>query len=149
MKRVVVVIVFLTVANVIAAQSTNQSLSQEFIRLQRAEDEAEAKKDLVALDRILNDDFIFIAANGSISDKKKFLDEIKRDESSDSSESLSYEDFKVRVHGNTAIVNYVLLVSGKDKNGKDYANRFRISVMWVKQQRDWRMSNFHSTRVRP
>jgi len=147
-RAIALLTTFLIIATMVTGQSQNQSFAQEFMRLQRAEDDAEAKKDLAALDRFLNDDFTFIAANGSISDKKKFLDEIKRDESSASQESLSYEDFKVRVYGTTAMVNYVLLVSGKDKNGKDYANRFRISVMWVKQKQSWRMSNFHSTRVR-
>ena len=91
-----------------------------------------------------------VAANGSISDKKKFLDEIKgNDEPSPTpQENLIDEDFKVRVYGKTAIVNYVLLVSGKDKDGKGYANRYRMSVVWVKQKRDWRISNFHATRVR-
>jgi ketosteroid isomerase-like protein len=109
-----------------------------------------AKKDVAALDRLFNDDFIFVAANGSTSDKKKFLADVKANDepSSGPQEKLTYEDFKVRVYGKTAIVNYVLLVSGKDKDGKDFASRYRMSVLWVKQKKDWRISNFHATRVR-
>ena len=143
-------IAFVIAATTVAGQSQNKNVEQEFMRLHRAEEEAEDKKDFVALDRLLNDDFIFVAANGSISDKKKFLDEIKADDepSSAPQQKLTYEDFKVRVYGKTAIVNFVLLVSGKDKDGKDYANRFRMSVVWVKPNKDWRISNFHATRVR-
>lgn len=148
MKRTIILTIALLTIATIAAQSQNKNIEQEFMRLQRAEDEAEAKKDVAALDRLLNDDFIFVAANGSITDKKKFLDEVKADAEPASQQNLTYEDFKVRVYGKTAIVNYVLLVSGKDKDGKDTASRYRMSVVWVKPQRDWRISNFHATRVR-
>ncbi len=151
MKRTIILtIAFLIAATTATAQSKNKNIEQEFMRLHRAEEEAESKKDVAALDRLLNEDFIFVAANGSISDKKRFLDEIKGNDepSSAPQENLTYEDFKVRVYGKTAIVNYVLLVSGKDKDGKDYANPYRMSVVWVKQKRDWQISNFHATRVR-
>jgi ketosteroid isomerase-like protein len=151
MKRTIILTIALLIAvTTVTAQSKNKNIEQEFMRLHRAEEEAESKKDVAALDRLLNEDFIFVAANGSISDKKRFLDEIKGNDepSSAPQENLTYEDFKVRVYGKTAIVNYVLLVSGKDKDGKDYANRYRMSVVWVKQKRDWQISNFHVTRVR-
>ena len=151
MKRMIILtITFLITATVVTSQSQNKNIEQEFMRLHRAEDEVESKNDIAVLDRLLNEDFIFVAANGSISDKKKFLDDVKGNDEPSSAppENLSYEDFRVRVYGKTAIVNYVLLVSGKDKDGKDYANRFRMSVVWVTQKRDWRMSNFHATRVR-
>jgi ketosteroid isomerase-like protein len=152
MRRIVIlaIILLIAVVSTVAAQSKNKNTTQEdFLRLQRAEDAAESKKDVAALDRLLNDDFIFIAANGSVSDKKKFLDEIKNEnEPITAPQNLSYENFKARVYGKTAIVTYTLLVAGKDKDGKDYANRYRMSVVWVKQKDDWRISNFHTTRVR-
>jgi ketosteroid isomerase-like protein len=151
MKRTIILtIAFLIAATTATAQSKNKNIEQEFMRLHRTEEEAESKKDVAALDRLFNEDFIFVAANGSISDKKRFLDEIKGNDepSSAPQENLTYEDFKARVYGKTAIVNYVLLVSGKDKDGKDYANRYRMSVVWVKQKGDWQISNFHATRVR-
>ncbi|MEP7039262.1 MAG: nuclear transport factor 2 family protein [Acidobacteriota bacterium] len=152
MKQIIILTTVFLIAAVlsVAAQSKNKNTEQEFLRLHRAEEEAESKRDIVALDRLLNDDFIFVAANGRVSDKKKFLDEIKGDSepSSAPQPNLSYEDFKARVYGKTAIVNYVLLVSGKDEAGKDYANRYRMSVVWVKQKGHWRISNFHATRVR-
>ena len=152
MKRAnIFILVFLTAAaTIVAAQSNNKNIEQELMRLHRAEEEAEAKRDITALNRLLNDDFVFVAANGSISNKKKFLEDIKGENESASSPqpNLNYEDFKARVYGKMAIVNYVLVVSGKDKDGKDYANRYRMSVVWVKPKGAWRISNFHATRVR-
>ena len=149
MKRTITLAVaFLISATTVIAQSQGKSIEQEFMRLQRAQDDAEAKRDIAVLDRLFNDDFVWIAGNGSISDKKKFLDDVKADVEPSSPQNLTYEDFKVRVYGKAAIVNYVLLVSGKDKDGKDFTSRYRMSVVWVKQKKDWRISNFHATRVR-
>lgn len=149
MKRTITLVVaFLISATTVIAQSQGKSIEQEFMRLQRAQDDAEAKRDIAVLDRLFNDDFVWIAGNGSISDKKKFLDDVKADVEPSSPQNLTYEDFKVRVYGKAAIVNYVLLVSGKDKDGKDFTSRYRMSVVWIKQKQDWGISNFHATRVR-
>ena len=149
MKRTITLAVaFLITSTTVIAQSQGKSIEQEFMRLQRAQDDAEAKRDIAALDRLFNDDFVWIAGNGSTSDKKKFLDDVKADTEPSSPQNLTYEDFKVRVYGKAAIVNYVLVVSGKDKDGKDFTSRYRMSVVWIKQKQDWRISNFHATRVR-
>ena len=149
MKRTITLVVaFLISATTVIAQSQGKSIEQEFMRLQRAQDDAEAKRDIAVLDRLFNDDFVWIAGNGSISDKKKFLDDVKADVEPSSPQNLTYEDFKVRVYGKAAIVNYVLLVSGKDKDGKDFTSRYRMSVVWIKQKQEWRISNFQATRVR-
>ncbi|HEV7643885.1 MAG TPA: nuclear transport factor 2 family protein [Pyrinomonadaceae bacterium] len=132
-----------------AQTAKNNELEQQFIALQRAQDDAEGKKDIAALDRIFSDDFIFVAANGSIYDKKKFLEDIKSDTEPAAELAPDYEDFKVRSYGKTAVANYLLVVTGKDKDGKPTVGRYRMSAVWVKQKGNWRMANIHATRVRP
>lgn len=145
----ILAVIILVCTSLASAQSASSDrVTKEFFDLQRAQDEAEGKKDIDALDRIFNDDFIFIAANGSVHDKKKFLDEVKSDTEPPSDQKLDYEDFKARVYGKTAIINYVLVVPGKDNAGKAIVNRFRMSVIWVKNKQNWRITNFHATRVR-
>ena len=133
---------------VLAADAQTTKLEQQFTRLQRAQDDAEEKKDIAALERIFSDDFIFIAANGRLYDKKKLLDEIKADTEPAPPQTLDYEDFKVRSYGKTAVVNYVVVVRGKDKEGKETVSRFRMSAVWIRQKGNWRMANIHATRVR-
>jgi ketosteroid isomerase-like protein len=147
MKKIIILSLIIIAALSISAQ-TPDKITAEFKARQMAQDDAENKKDLPALDRIFADDFIFIGANGSVHDKKKFFDELKADTSPPSDQKLEYEDFKVRVYGKTALAGYVLVVPGKDKDGKDTVSRFRMSVLWVKQGKDWRITNFHATRVR-
>jgi uncharacterized protein (TIGR02246 family) len=150
MKRKIIFIIVLLIAatSAFAQSKADKNVEQELMRLHRVEEEAETKRDTAALERLLNDDFVFVAADGSVYDKKKFIDEIKADTSAPPQQKLEYENFKARVYGKTALVNYTLAVSGKDKNDKDYTNRYRMSVTWIKQKGAWRIANFHSTRVR-
>jgi ketosteroid isomerase-like protein len=148
MKKIMILLFLLLASLSISAQSSDK-LTAEFKARQQEQDDAENKKDLAALDKIFADDFIFIAANGSIHNKKQFLDELKADTEPPSDQKLGYEDFKVRVYGKTALANYVLMVPGKDKDGKATTSRFRMSVLWVKHGKNWRIVNFHATRVRP
>jgi ketosteroid isomerase-like protein len=147
MKKLLVLTIVILASLPISAQ-TPDKITGEFKARQRAQDDAENKKDITALEKIFADDFIFIAANGSIHNKKKFLDELKADNSPPSEQALEYEDFSVRIYGKTALSSYVLVVPGKDKDGKDITSRYRMSVLWIKQGKDWRIVNFHATRVR-
>lgn len=153
MKKVllVFVIMFFAAAFSVRAQANNnrnEKLAAALLNLQKAQDDAENKKDAAALDRIFNDDFVFIAADGALYDKRKFLDEIKADAEPTTVQTLEYENFTARAYGKTAIVNYVLAVSSADKDGKATVGRYRMSVVWVKTKGAWRIANFHSTRVR-
>ena len=39
----------------------------------------------------------------------------------------------------------MLVVSGKDKDGKDTLSRYRMYSVWVKQKGNWRLANIHAT----
>jgi uncharacterized protein (TIGR02246 family) len=148
MKKIIILSLILLASLSVTAQ-TPDKITGEFKVRQMAQDEAENKKDVAALMRIFADDFVFIGANGSLHDKKMFLDEVKANTEPPSDQQLEYEDFKVRVYGKTvALAGYVLVVPRKDAAGKDTVSRFRMSVLWVKQGKDWRITNFHATRVR-
>ena len=127
--------------------SGSNSLEQELMQLQHAVNEAENKKDFAALDRLLTDNYIFTAPNGVISDKKKLIEDLKNDEP-EAGQTLNYDEVKVYAYGDTAVVSALLIVKGKDKEGKDYTNRFRNTVIWVKQQKHWRMASIHVSRIR-
>src|SRR6267378_4679930 len=151
MKRLLVVALLIVTSSFYSqAQSKNdksESLERELMQLQRAEDEAEDKRDLDTLDRLLSDDFIFTTPNGDLSDKKKLIDDVKNDEP-EAGQTIGYAEIRTHDYGETAVVNYLLTVKGKNKEGKDYTNRYRNTVAWVKQQGRWRMAAIHVSRIR-
>jgi len=152
MKRILIITAMIAAAwgNVEAQSKGGQSKSieQELMQLQRATEEAEDKKDLAALDRLLTDDYIFTAPGGAVTDKKKLIEEVKHGVPEEG-QTISYEDVKANVYGKAAVVNYRLIVKGRDKDGKDYISRYRNTVVWVKQQGHWRMAAIHVNRIRP
>ncbi len=125
----------------------SNSLEQELMQLQHAVDEAENKKDLAALDRLLADSYIFTAPTGAVSDKKQLIEDIRNAEP-EVGQAISYDEIKVYAYGDSAVVSCLLVVTGRDKDGKDYSNRYRNTVTWVKQQNRWRMAAIHVSRVR-
>jgi len=151
MKLIFAVLILSATALYAQAQSKSHrsaGIGQELMQLQRAEDEAEAKKDVAALDRLLSDDFIFTAPTGAVSDKKHLIEDIKND-SPANSQTVSYDDVKAYLYGQSAVVNYLLIVKGTDKEKKEYTNRYRNTVVWLKQHGRWRMAAIHVSRIRP
>jgi ketosteroid isomerase-like protein len=151
MKRMFFIAVLIVLASSYAQGQTQnargKSIEQQFMQLQRAEEEAETKKDIAALNRLLSDDFIFTAPNGAIIDKKQFIKGAGTDVSE--GETINYDDVHARVYGKTAVVRYMLIVKSPDKAGKDNISRYRNTVVWVKQQGHWRMVAIHVSRIRP
>lgn len=153
MMKLMIVLTMLMAATLSFAQGQSKSnkdskLAQELMQLQRAEDEAENKKDVAALDRLLSDDFIFTAPTGAITDKKQLIEEIKAD-AADAAQTISYDEVKAHDYGKSAVVNYLLIVRGAGKDGKEYVNRYRNTVVWIKQGGRWRMAAIHVSRIRP
>ncbi len=131
-----------------ARAGRDDKLAQELMRWQQAEDEAETKKDLAALERLLSADFIFTAPTGALTNKQQLLADIKTSEPG-GSETISYDEIKAHAYGQTAVVHYRLTVRGQDKDKQDFTNRYRNTVVWVKQQGRWRMAAIHVSRIRP
>lgn len=124
-----------------------KSLERELMRLQREVDAAETKRDFAALDRLLADGYIFTAPGGAVSDKKQLVEDI-RNAAPEPEQTLEYDDVKVYDYGNSAVVNCLLTVKGRGKDGKDYTNRYRNTVTWVKRKDRWQMAAIHASRIR-
>src|SRR2546423_1103881 len=152
MKRILVFTILVAAASSHAQgqarSGKSKSIEQELMQLQHAADEAEDKKDLAALDRLLTDDYIFTAPGGAVTDKKHLIAGVKNNVPEEG-QTISYEDVKAHVYGEAAVVNYLLVVKGRDPKRRDYTNRYRNTVVWVRQQGHWRMAAIHATRMRP
>lgn len=116
-----------------------QSLEQTLMDLQRQEDEAEAKRDVAALDKLFADDAFLVL--GKVITKAEFID-IIRDTKNGllPSTLIKYDEVTLRDHGNTALVSYRVTYQGKDSNGKEETNRFLVLVVWVKSGNQWRIA---------
>ncbi len=62
-------------------------------------------------------------------------------------QSIDERNRKIRVYGNTAIVNADYSVKGNHK-GQDFSGDYRGTRVWVKQGNDWKVVSFQTTPVR-
>jgi FKBP-type peptidyl-prolyl cis-trans isomerase FkpA len=104
--------------------------------------EAFKNRDRAAIDRILDDQFIFTDDDGQVSNKTQYVDSVMRIRV----ESYKLEDLTVRVYGDTGVVagrwTGKLTVDGKDASGE-----FRYTDTFVRRPGGWRVVASQDTRI--
>jgi hypothetical protein len=84
-----------------AQNDSQSSLVDTFTKIETQWWEADKKKDVKALDRILADDWFYLGPEGTMTKPQELAEAEKRDENI---ESVSLMDMKVRTYGDVAIV---------------------------------------------
>ena len=93
---------------------------------------------------MMTDDLTFMHANAAVETKAEFLDALKTGRYK--YQSLTDEEHRVRVHGDTGIVSGTcrILVTA---SGKDIDIRVGFTELWVKERGAWRMVLWQATQV--
>ena len=145
MKRVMIVLAFTVAAAALAlGQSGNAEQSVKAMTEQLRQ--AALKGDVATYDKLLADDYIVINGVGGTSTKADILENFK-------SGNLKYEaidvsDTKVRIYGDTALVNSTANLKGH-LGATDFSGQYRSVRVWVKRKGQWQSVSFQSTRVAP
>ncbi|HKP48322.1 MAG TPA: nuclear transport factor 2 family protein [Pyrinomonadaceae bacterium] len=98
--------------------------------------QAQINADAVALGRIYAPDFIGVGPSGTVRAKPQVLSDFTS--GSLKFQSITTDDVKVRVYGNTAVETGRSTMVGQDK-GKAVPRDNRFTRVWVKQQGRWRL----------
>ena len=104
------------------------------------------KGDTSVLERYLADDYVGIGPNGVTADKSQTIQQLKDGTVKYSAINVSEEN--VRMYGNTGIYNG----RGNVKmtiNGQPLTADVRVTIVWVKQNEQWKRVSFQATRVQP
>ena len=131
MKRIVfaVGLVVLVFGAGILAQTQTESVEQELIKLENSWNDAMVKRDWAFLDQFLADDYIGTDSDGNLWTKSQEIANLKSGE--EVITSAVADDFKVRVYGDVAVVNYRYIDKSQSK-GKDSSGQHRTTDTWVK-----------------
>jgi ketosteroid isomerase-like protein len=116
------------------------SVEQELIDSMR-------KQDAATLDRIISDDFVITGESlgEKLADKKLYVADCLASGAAEAV-SGSYDRIKLRVYGNTVIVNSILKYQVKIE-GKEYGGAFLATRVWIKDGEQWRLVTTHSHRL--
>ena len=102
--------------------------------------------DTSILERYLADDYVGIGPNGDAADKSKTIQELKDGTVKYSAIDVTEEN--VRMYGDTGIYNG----RGDVKltiNGQPQTADVRVTIVWLKQNGQWKRVSFQATRVQP
>ena len=117
-------------------------------RIRKLDDEriqAQIQADAAALDRLYADDFIGIGPSGTVRTKPQVLADFTSHDLK--YQSITTDDVRIRVYGNTVVETGRSTMVGQDK-GKVVPRNNRFTRVWVRRQGRWRLvANHYSTLV--
>ena len=147
MRRTLVIAVLLLTATSVALgqkqgarRDQRRSVEQAIRQLDSERIQAQVGADAAALDRIYADDFIGIGPSGTVRTKAQVISDFTSGDLK--FQSITTDDVRVRIYGNTAVETGRSTMNGQDR-GKAVPRDNRFTRVWVKQQGRWRLVANH------
>ncbi|WP_266368026.1 nuclear transport factor 2 family protein [Tellurirhabdus rosea] len=132
---------FLLVTTFVFAQSADE---KAVMAAEKQRFEAQVAKNYDVLNKVLADDLIYTHSNGNQDTKQSYIQSIKDGKSK--YDAIDVQEMKVRVYGNTAIINGVCLIKAAN-NGETINTRLRYTDVYVKKGNQWQMAAWQSLRL--
>ena len=147
MKRTLIIAVLvLTAASIALGQKQSakrdqrRSVEQVIRQLDHERIQAQIHADRVALDRIYADDFIGIGPSGTVRTKPQVLADFTSHDLT--FQSITTDDVRIRVYGNTVVETGRSTMVGQDK-GRVVPRDNRFTRVWVRRQGRWQIVANH------
>ena len=128
-----------------AAWAQTGKVESEVLQAEKDRFAAMVKADRAALEKILADDLTYTHSNALFESKEQFIKSVTGGTIDYVSVVPSEPDWKVRVNGNTAIVNGVAAVNVID-HGKDLKIKLRYTTVHTNRGGTWQLQAWQSTR---
>ena len=116
---------------------------REFLR---AVTDNEINRDRAAAERLLADDFVRTGPHGEVWDRAQTLANFTTDGGSPP-RTVNFEDERVRVYDDTAVVTGLGVLRGADRQGRASEVRNRCTFVLVRRDGRWQAVAVHQTRA--
>ena len=126
------------------AVSQHDKIAQDVREVEKRRIQHMTGNDLTQLERVLSDDLIYTHSSGRVESKEQFLSALRSGEIK--YEAMDHEDVEVKVYGDTAVLTGRSEVKLKSK-GEDRSFPIRFTLVYAKQEGQWRMVAWQSTRL--
>jgi ketosteroid isomerase-like protein len=117
----------------------------KLVILERLWNEAQVNRDAAALDQLLSSRFIDTEWDGEISDKQKFLADIRDPQYKPNVATI--QDVKMNFFGDTAVITGMYHTQGTYQ-GKPYDHIGRFTDTWILDMGKWQCVASHTSLVR-
>jgi ketosteroid isomerase-like protein len=132
----------LTIGHAAAQKSKDDSQENKLLVMEHLWNEAQVNRDAKALDSMIGSAFVNTEWDGEVSDKSKFLADIK--DPLFKPTSLNIQDLKVSMYGDSAVVVGVYRTKGSYE-GKAYEHVGRFTDTWVYTEGRWQCVASHTS----
>ena len=143
-------VVPLHTSTIVLAKESGQKMVQEsgveqaIRQLEKGRVQALLSNDTTFMERNYADDYMTTGANGLVRDRAQVIADLKS--GAIKYESMTHDDVRLRVYGNTVIVTGLDTNKGVEK-GEDISGQRRFTRVWVKQDGRWLLVANQTTRV--
>jgi uncharacterized protein (TIGR02246 family) len=128
-----------------ARRSQTERVVDGIRKLDEERIQAQIHADAAALDRIYADDFIGIGPSGTVRTKPQVIADFTSHDLK--FQSITTDDVRIRVYGNTVVETGRSTMVGQDK-GKVVPRDNRFTRVWVRREGRWRLvANHYSTLI--
>jgi ketosteroid isomerase-like protein len=121
-------------ANPKKGSAVKDNVPDELQKLEKDWNQAIIKNDADAIGRFVSDDWVIIDPEGNVIEKMRFLGVIKAGDLTH--ESMEFEDLRVRVYGDTAVITAQAKSKGKYK-GQAFNTHERSTSVYAKKDGRW------------
>lgn len=129
-----------------ARRDLRRSVGQAIRQIDHERVQAQIGADGAALNRIYADDFIGIGPSGTVRTKAQVIADFTSGDLK--FQSITTDDVRVRVYGNTAVETGRSTMIGQDR-GKAVPRDNRFTRVWIKQFGRWRLVSNHYSSLIP
>jgi hypothetical protein len=143
MKRRVPILAIVVMLSSVASAQTGKA-EQQVLQAEKDRFAAMVKGDRSALEKLLSDDLTYTHSTALLETKEQFLKSVTSGNIDYVSIVPSEPDWKVRINGNTAVVNGIAAVNVID-NGKDRKIRIRFTTAHANRSGAWQLLAWQST----
>ena len=144
-----------TAAKLSALEQTNRSetddtnAEQALIRMYEGMKKYMLEGDRAGFERLLAEDFIATSTRGTVMNRQQVIDTHIRTPTADAKlESVNFNEMRVRVYGDTAVVTYLAEFNGQH-GGREFKQRARITDVWKRRSGQWLSVASHASTVAP
>lgn len=120
------------------------SVEQTLLQLERDWEQANAKNDLAALERILAPEYVSTGSDGRLMTRDQVF--ARRKSGQVTFTGFTQDDYRVHVIGDAAIVTGRSTIKGI-RDGKDWSGQERWTDVFVRRNGRWQAVATHSSRV--
>ena len=117
---------------------------RELMQLVKDFNRAVLKGDVAAQERILHEDYEHYGSRGTVENRSQYLENRKTGRIT--YEALEWDDIKVRLYGDTAIVTGHSTAKGKDEKGA-FDDQRLFTIVFLRRDGRWQVLHSHATPI--